>query len=162
MISLTLTLILTNTKTNVDTNTSATNTNTNTDNDIDTNTTNDDNDTNANVERDALTGCGQLSEARSGDTGPAPGRSQLAKGTLERKRARVLGFETLELKLCNSKVRELTPRDLFPLPLSLPPSLPALRLARSSPAPLIYYYIRSDHITLYMSYYIYIILYYLY
>ena len=52
---------------------------------------------------------GQFSKVQSGkEMGPAPGRFELPKGILKGAWATVLGFETLYMKFCESKLWELT------------------------------------------------------
>ena len=43
-----------------------------------------------------------------GKVSPVPGRFELSKGILKRTKAVVLGFETINLKFCELKLRELT------------------------------------------------------
>ena len=48
-----------------------------------------------------------VSKFQSGEIGSAPERFELSKGMFRSILAMVLGFETLNLKLCESKLREL-------------------------------------------------------
>ena len=52
--------------------------------------------------------CGQFSKVQSGNMGRGPRRFELSKGMLNLTMAMLPGFETINLKFCDMRLRELT------------------------------------------------------